>query len=583
VRIGFIAATLFLSTLLSLTPLQGQPNCSSGTSGFSTQDIQDLKYIRELHRKAGLQSRPLDLTDPAQYRFFMKQLAIAGATKERFPQLFRSIERARRLQAAGDTLTCAPATCPNDQVCPVNIVATLAQSTTDSSFSATALSSIPANPSVAQNIIGLYDKNSAVLACPEVATQNGTGYDVVNTVAGAPLSTSTAVQVIGTYYYETADGCPYSGSLFETAAVGDTMTITNTSPTDVNGNGVIKVCVTRTDSDCDYSYASSNGQFIVTFPVEGNTVFTQSIQSNSSGNPSGTAVSAGASITAPTPGNGGGCSPLPVNQNIISNTQVTSNTGGGSTVTWTIDPASFGVATPCFPSGSAVTYNFNMTVEDTNSIPHSFNITSAPVCPMTNTVCIPQMTVTYGCLAEGTQVTLADGSTQSIEKIAVGKKVRTDAAGALLSVDNYSRGYEKEPMYRIITKNGRQLLLTKTHPVITSRGVKAARDLRIGDTVTTDAGPDTLVRVYRVTYRGNVWGLDIGSPEDRVRLTDTNTTFFANGILVGDGKMQGRLERAHYESPAEVLSRLDPKWHTDYRNTLKLQREKEQKKASAAK
>jgi len=529
----------------------------------SAEEQADLARVRSLHLGQNpAYTRLLDFSDPAQYRYFMTQLQHAGVSASRYPQLFRSIEETHQAHLARHRAgtPAADATCGNDQVCPLNTLTSFGAPTTNPlAFSVNALSSIPKTPPVAMNVIGLYDQNGKVFANPVTQMQHGTGYDVANFVSGNAPQGTTTVQAQGAWYYLPQGGGGVPGSFYAADAPGQNPDIRNTSPTNVKGNTQIKICVTRADTDCDYFYQAIGGQQVVRFPLIGSVTYPNPIQANGSGNPANAISSV--TISQPTPGNGGACNPLPLNQNFNTIARVSNNV-----VNWSIDPAQFGVASPCFPTGTTVIFDLMLTVFDTSQKPWVIAVTSQQGQPQSNLQRIYPTVVVYGCVAEGTQITLADGSLEPIEMFRTGERIRSNSRNVALTVDNYTKGYEKPPMVDISTGNGRHLLLTEGHPVVTVAGLKLARQLAVGDVVETDAGNSKLVKVERRVFAGNVWNLDVGRPNDQVQITPTNTTFYANGILVGDGHIQGRMDRADYESPEQVLKRLDPKWRTDFLN-----------------
>lgn len=541
---------------------------------LTAQDQADIEYVRNLHRQ--LPNRPysirLDFADPIQFRYFMTQLRLAGLTRAKFPQLYRSLEETRQAHLArGRPASLEEEPCPPDTVCPVNILSTFgAPIATPLDFSVTAFSSIPTNPQYTMNTIGMYDQSGKLFAGPLTQDQFNLGYDLVNTVHGIAPEHTSLVQAQGPWYYIPQGGGGVVGDFYAETAPGELPTILNQSPTNVKGNNQIKVCVVRMDSDCDYWYSSINNQFVVRFPVQGNVTYPNPIKVDANNRPAN--ASYHVQIAQPNQGQGGGCQPLPINQKFIDYITVSNNV-----VSWNVNPAQFGVATPCFPSNSPVVYDLMLTVFDTNNRPWLIAITSKPGPPIANTLRIPQMSVAYGCLAAGTLVTLADGTKKPIETIAAGERVLSNQQRIPMTVDNYTKGFEKRPMYSLTTANGRTLLLTDGHPVVTTAGLKMAKHLAPGDILLTDAGPARLIKIVPQQYDGDVWNLDIGRDTDRVRLTNTNTTFYANGILVGDGRIQKRLERAEFESSAQILKRLDRKWLVDYRNHELMRRARERR------
>ncbi|HZS42078.1 MAG TPA: Hint domain-containing protein [Polyangia bacterium] len=551
-----------LGVVLLLAGLSSTANAWQQTA----QDRQDLQYVRDLHLKSKHRShsRTLDLSDPIQYRHFMSQIAAAGYTAARYPQLFKSIEETHQThlaaRKAGKTMVSDPPSCPQDQVCPVNTFTNFgAPVTNPMAFGVEVLTSIPGTPYIALNSIGLYDQNGTVFAGPQPMEQLNTGYDVDNALPGTAPAGTTMVQAQGVWYYQPQTGGGVPGSFYAAEGPGQDPTITNQQPYNVTGNPQIVICVTRTTPNCDYVYAASGGQFIVTFPLQGNVTYPNPIAVDGTGKPLNGIYSV--TISSPTSGQGGGCTPLPINQTFANYLTVNNNV-----VSWNVNPATFGVASPCFPSNTTVIYDLMMTVYDTNNTPWIITVTSEQGAPQSDTLRILPTVVQYGCMAEGTLVTMADETRLPIEKVRIGDQVRSNADRMPLTVFNYTKGYEKPPMYALTTENKRTLLLTHSHPVMTNRGFVTAENLKVGDVLHTDGGHAKLVKIERKQYDGNVWNLDVGTPRDRVRVTDTNTTFYANGVLVGDRQIQGRMERADRERPENVLKGLDKKWLVDFKS-----------------
>lgn len=166
-------------------------------------------------------------------------------------------------------------------------------------------------------------------------------------------------------------------------------------------------------------------------------------------------------VSQPNPTQGDGCVPLPIQQQFLTFTTVSNNV-----VSWTVNPAQFGVATPCFPSNSTIVFDLMLTVFDVNQNPYLITITSQRGAPLTNVLRIQPTIVVYGCVAEGTLGTMADDTTKPIETIKAGERVRSNAQRLPLTVDNYTKGYEKPPMYALATANGRKPLDHTTQPHI---------------------------------------------------------------------------------------------------------------------
>src|SRR5271155_4559723 len=93
-----------------------------------------------------------------------------------------------------------------------------------------------------------------------------------------------------------------------------------------------------------------------------------------------------------------------------------------------------------------------------------------------------------------------------------------------------------------------------------------AKLLTEGDVVQTAEGPSRLRTVGREAFSGTVWNLTVDPVNGDA--AKTATTFYANGILVGDGHMQHDLELAERQKSVNVLKVLPAEWQQDYQNAL---------------
>jgi hypothetical protein len=170
------------------------------------------------------------------------------------------------------------------------------------------------------------------------------------------------------------------------------------------------------------------------------------------------------------------------------------------------------------------------------------------------------------CLAEGTQVLKADGTSVPVEEVRMGDKLLANASGLTLTVTTLSRGGEHKPLVKLRDEAGEEVMVTETHPMVTARrGVVQALELKTGDEVLTRAGSRTLAAVERVPYDGQVYTVALGTPEELAQVGPEARTLYANGFLVGDSFLQTKLERERKLDAREVLARLDSAWHQDFR------------------
>jgi hypothetical protein len=340
-------------------------------------------------------------------------------------------------------------------------------------------------------------------------------------------------------------------------------------------NNLITVCLDRVwqqGYDCDYELTNTQGR--VKLPVAGEVRYNRPLKRAANGKPEGTVA-----LTLSLAQSGGGC-PLAERTLDLSGsgvtTQVVSNSPSpGETLRWSLDPADFGPL--CFQNQADVNLFAAVNVKLVDGI--KLVPATALWSPLTAAAPLPPIEFAWSCLAAGTQVRLGDGSARAIETVAVHQPVLSRLAQPVMSAGNAglnglpearltavdrSVGVERIPMVRIADELGHSLLLTGGHPVITVRGPVLARDLRPGDLVLTERGPSRLARVERETYAGNVYNLKLGTVEELAAHPGAQATFFANGILVGDGRLQDLWQDRADRRP--TIARIPAAWRQDYRH-----------------
>lgn len=562
---------------------------------LSAEDKSDMEYVKKLPRHGS--SVEMDLSDPIQYRHFIRQWEIGGVTRATSPRLYRAFDElreshvARRRTANADqpmnlTKDITPQSTATDPIVPLNFVSSFGRFG-GANYNVSAITSVPGtlqvDGTVTATTIGLYDANNNQLGPASTQQQFGNGALMVNGNQ-APPPGSGDVQAAGTYYYKYVDAnnltVTAGGHLFarQTQTTTGSYTMQNLAPVDVNNNGTIKVCIVRSDSDCDYHYAAQGGQFIVEFPINDNFTVPDTLLPLAQQQSSGAWVNVYvAQIVA---GQGGGCT-LPSNFNFWNALTI-----NGTVASWNLNPGPFsnpdGQSSPCFPTNSNVLYDLQLNLIGTPSgggtsywFGEVKTTSNPPPPPGPGVANLLPMVVAYGCVAEGTPVTLADGSRTPIEQIALGERVR-NADGAVLTVTKRTEGVERKPMIRVVAENGYAALLTDTHPVMTDAGARMAGQLASGMIVMTADGPARIARVARETFAGKVWNLDLGSDADAVALSDTNTTMIAGGLVIGDGKMQQRLEQDERAAAARRnIAVIPEEWRVDAANFAARQQQQE--------
>lgn len=524
---------------------------------LTAQEKSDMRHVIDQHKRNG--DVDLDLRDPANYRFMVRQFERAGYTRGRYPQLFGALDG---LAKSGPVALAAKITVDN----PTEALNTIIEVKTNDqkSFAAEALSSIPGGTVATMLNLGVYNENDDPIGPVTEKKDFKGGTDVTIHADGAyetPTPTEgRLVQAVGSYFYEDAAGGHHAGPMTATFAFYPKK-IQDDAPIAIKNPAQVVVCLNRTvqNGDCDYDCSTGlnctkqpPNDWQVRFPLKGYVDYYKNIDVGPDGKPAGATSRIVTTFTQ----SGGACK-LPLTDFFANpNTRVEN----GNRLVWSIDPAVFGNA--CYPGKSDVTYAFMVNVY-TEGTPISAYINNTGGTPEQNTFKIPPMKVYQGCLAPGSKITLANGTDQVIESLDGGERLKSDA-GRVLTVAGTTFGRESNPLVKIETKDGRVLLLTDEHAVPTKNGMRLARQLASGDVVYTTGGPSALVSVERKPYNGKVHNLEVGTPADDVKLTNENRTFYANGILVGDSEMQDYWART--VSKNEAKKTLPPQWLTDYRS-----------------
>lgn len=102
------------------------------------------------------------------------------------------------------------------------------------------------------------------------------------------------------------------------------------------------------------------------------------------------------------------------------------------------------------------------------------------------TSCISQIVIarspTDGCLPGDAKVRMADGSLRKIEEISTGDMVMNAETKGPVKVGFLTAGQEDLPLV-VLGAGGRKIRVTSLHPMVTRDGFKAAKDIRLGDSL----------------------------------------------------------------------------------------------------
>ncbi|MEN3161297.1 Hint domain-containing protein [Tistrella mobilis] len=353
----------------------------------------------------------------------------------------------------------------------------------------------------------------------------------------------------------------------------DTLTVVDPNHNSHPTRDYIKVGLNRTDNqvgDCDYYYQYGNdgSKPIVGLAVNGSATLLQGYTVAQNPNFNGSCIlfrrsgqGDGAAIAFPSDAIPGLC------------------TGAGGAISWAIGPDWLQGAP--WDQGQTIDLDFLLNFSLSTGENAFIRVTSVPLglgTPPANIGMVAPIQFVWGCVAAGSLVQMADGTTRPIESLTAGERV-ADGMGGSLRIAEIWRGTEDKPMVRVVTEGGGEVLLTHNHPVPTTAGVILAEALETGAVVTTDHGPAQVVLVERVSHDGQVFNLDL-LPDGAESLADIDddaiTGFIAGGILVGDNRMQAvhaarAALPADLPDPVEILGQtLGDDWRLDVTNARRI-------------
>jgi hypothetical protein len=156
---------------------------------------------------------------------------------------------------------------------------------------------------------------------------------------------------------------------------------------------------------------------------------------------------------------------------------------------------------------------------------------------------LPPVGFQWGCVIEGTPVSLADGGTVPIEKLKAGDIVM-GPSGKRLRVTGITPGHDRN-FVKLMNAAGDAVVVTFDHPVLTTDGMRRADHLKVGDTVYGRNGPSAL-REVRTDHREKpaaVYSVHLAAANGGALADTDDHAFYAGAILVGDHVAQAALRR----------------------------------------
>jgi hypothetical protein len=535
------------------------------------QQKEDVAHI--LSKGKPLEPQPLDLSHPREYRYLIQQLKLAGVTAKTAPKFFEHLQAERKRHAdptyvkkahAHSLATMTPIAATNGIIKAANLMTSVGNTGTGSNVVASGVSSINGGTVQTNLTMSLYDANNRLIS--QGTASSGSGKGQYNLVSASGASDSAAINASMLYTYLSNDGKFHTGTV--QAATDDlNVTIVNTAPVYTRGqtSGDILACMNRhknNKSDCDY-WAPGGTEIVL--PSSGSMNFNNPIEMTN-----GVPTNGNVTFRLIHETEGGAC----VFPGATSADFFQAATYSGTSIAWNIQPQNFSGAKTCMPSGttalSTLAIQVNVTVDGKITPLVGVISSSGAAAVNDNVVQIPPIEIQYGCLVAGTMVETTNGL-KAIENIVAGQdRVVTDEYNTTSSVSKIITGTE-DYVIKIKTDKNQSIQMTRHHPVLMAGlEIKLARQIGIGDEIRTREGLATVTALSRELYKGKIYNLVVEPTDDISR--QRGNTFFADGVLVGDNKMQSIYEKA-FRSPRQMTSLITPHgWELDDKNILARQK-----------
>ncbi len=404
------------------------------------------------------------------------------------------------------------------------------------------------------NVTNIFDQGYDTVIMANGTTDTLEGIEASLTVDGLPYQTDVPIHKVAKI------------GLWDKLDPSEPIVVTNpVHKKGVANIGFIKVCMGRYGADCDYEYDIQSGSLppIPTIAVSGSVTYAGTItQPSSDSNKFG--------IYFFVKKRDGGATQFFTGTDAYKYFTLSNN---GHTLNWNFLPATFEKA----PWNQGDTIDLNLTVGiGVNSLVKNtqFQVTSLRgVSENPSVAKIDVLKFVWGCLGADSLIKMKDGLEKRIDTLLIGQKVQINDSGEWLTIMDIVTGKEEKPCLRITTANGHSLLVTDGHPICKNDGFCLAKELAVGDLIRTESGMETVSGITEEQYDGTVYNLKLGNAEGQATF---GSAHYANGILVGDGNMQGYLsERLKYEArKSRNIEELPAEWRFDAENARRL-KEKE--------
>lgn len=542
-------------------------------SDLLQQHSADLKEITAAMKED--KNYILNLADDRQYNYIKNLYALNGMDAKRYPTTFKTLEENRKEDLQSKKPSIANLNYKMDADSQGSGFYTLAKVTSVGTTSngseacASAFLSVIGGVTVAYLHLAIYDESHNLICQSKKNVATGE-FIAIQTSGGVPTENMTAFL---TYSYTPVGGNPFPYNMTSGTyknGQGDPTILEPVQKPSHSTNADIRIALSRgTHNNNDVDYWFNKGSWANTtiiVPFVGSVKFTNPVDLDSLEVLLTVALLDGGVNTIPSsPNNLNDYFTLSEDKLTLSWNFPANGTEPGSEG----NPVVYGTAP--WVSGTITYFFASLSINPVGSHNREYVfIQSTDMADETEDdgiSYIKPLKFLWHCLAEGSLVTLADGSQLPIEKIDNSYSVMIDEEGNSLPVlaTTLARAKDNEVL-RIVTKTSDELILSKKHLVSCGTIMKRAEDLKVGEFIGTRNGQARIALIEHLTdHSGHLYNLELGYDG---RVPVNGSTFFANDILVGDFQMQSHYGRNAHHDKDYVLAHLPNEWHLDYLSSL---------------
>ncbi|WP_228860185.1 Hint domain-containing protein [Xenorhabdus sp. PB61.4] len=568
----------FLTSFLFLLVTASFCYASADINKLSSQEHDNVKkFLKETHENSKGELHVIDLTVPENEKAYISILKLNGITKESHPEFFSDIETIKTRQKStymsgrGIQLSELDDKPSHYLGKPVVKYAKPDRTYVTGEVSHSIHYPDDSVPVFFQDMLMVYtvtedgSTNELIASGSNRLENKGVRFNTTEAKSHTPEQPNnidqSPIQANAVFQFN-LNGIPYGPFHTSSKSADIPMKMENIAPEPKDPalrqdhKSTIIICLNRADpepeqgfhEECDYgpmTPGKPNDQTHIQLEVIGSVTFEKPIVTNN-----GTPDQSMIDFTLIGINTGGTCKLRDISQDKFL--QHVTIEGNGRTLKWDFSKdkgyADFGNI--CWANNSEyalIIMGKIMTADENdsdNKIPIEFTFSSAPnVEPSVNKLEYNPIVIQYGCIIEGTEIDMADGSKRKVEDLRRGD-ILLSKDGKILRIKSRIVGFDNnfiDLQYK--HENDEQIVtLTPTHPVLSQRGIIRAEDLKAGDTVYTRNGEVTLDSVNKKNIGSqNVYNFILENTSDKDALLPNDALLYAGGVLVGDNILQGKL------------------------------------------